>query len=460
MEARIARNAPPAATDPPPKPATPKVVPPALPTVSENAEPTEPHGDEDPVELLAQLRDRVASLGGRIPNHTCVETIQRDVFALAAGPAPKSCGALLDAARQRPARASLKRQSTDWLRLDVAYSHTGREIYSWAGAGKFEEGEIDELVPEGAMGTGPFTTMLLSAFQNQSTKYVFDGETTLDGRRLFEYSFAVSREQSRYRVKAGNDWVITGYTGSLLLDPKTAELVRLTVRTEELPAETGTCETTTRLDYGMVELSGNGYMLPKVARQRFIGREGGEAENTMTFSACRDFQADSKVNFDDPAPTTDQPAAAASAASGLPGGLPVSIELLTAVHFGAAAAGDPIEGRLTAPILDEHGQTLFPKGTPLRGRLMRVETRYGPGAARTVVLRWETINAIPISLSPKRPSARETRAGTTPNDVLRRRATSFELPRPGESRYGIFNLPGGSSTLEAGTHSEWLTARP
>jgi hypothetical protein len=453
MEARIPRNAPPAATDPPPKPATPNVVPPPLPTVGETAELTEPHGDEDPVELLVQLRDRVASLGGRIPNHTCVETIQRDVFALAAGPAAKSCGALLDAARQRPAGASLKRQSTDWLRLDVAYSQAGREIYSWAGAGKFEEGEIDELVPEGAMGTGPFTSMLLSAFQNPSTKYVFDGETALNGRRLFEYSFAVSREQSGYKVKAGNGWAITGYSGSLLLDIKTAELVRLTVRTEELPAETGTCETITTLDYGMVELSGNGYMLPKVARQRFIGREGGEAENTMSFSACRDFQALSKVNFDDPARSSHQQSAASRATPDLPGGLPVSIELLTAVHFGAAAAGDLIHGRLAAPILDEHGQALFAKGTPLLGRLMRVETRYAPGAARTVVLRWETMNTVPVSLLPKRLRPES-------NNVLRRRGSGFELPRQGESRYGIFNLPAGSSTLEAGARSEWLTARP
>ena len=452
MDARIPKNAPPA-TEPTPKPVTPAVVPPSLPTASEPAEPTAPHGDEDPVELLIQLRDRVAALGGRIPNHTCVETIQRDVFALAAGPALKSCGALLDAARQRPAGASLKRQSTDWLRLDVAYSYAGREIYSWAGAGKFEEGEVDELVPEGAMGTGPFTTMLLSAFQNQSTKYVFDGETSLDGRRLFEYGFAVSREQSRYKVKAHKEWVVTGYTGSLLLDPKTAELVRLTVRTEELPAETGACETTTWLDYGMVELSGNGYMLPKVARQRFIGREGGEAENTMTFSACRDFQAESKVNFDDAAQTGRRQPTASPASFDLPPSLPVSVELLTAVHFGAAAAGDRIQGRLAAPILDEHGKILFPKGTPLQGRLMRVETRYAPGAARTVVLRWETMNAVPISLLPKRPRPE-------PNNVLRRRGIGFELPRPGESHYGVFNLPEGSSTLEAGAHSEWLTAKP
>ena len=39
--------------------------------------------------------------------------------------------------------------------LDVALSETS-EIYSWAGAPRFEEGDIDELIPDGAIGTGPF----------------------------------------------------------------------------------------------------------------------------------------------------------------------------------------------------------------------------------------------------------------------------------------------------------------
>ena len=104
-------------------------------------------------------------------------------------------------------------------------------------------------------------------------------------------------DRSRYRVKAQNDWVFTGYTGTILADPETAELVRLSVRTEELPPETRSCETDSELEYGTVRLSNDDYLLPMMTRQRFIMRDGSEGENIITFSACRDFRGESTVNF-------------------------------------------------------------------------------------------------------------------------------------------------------------------
>ena len=245
--------------------------------------------DADPVELLMRLRDRVLEHGSRIPNHTCVETIQRDRYEPTAGRANKSCDTLLASRKRSGSPQRLRLETTDRLRLDVAMGPSG-EIYSWAGASKFEEGEIDEWIPEGAIGTGPFATQLLAVFENRNPRFVFEGDTELAGRSLMEYSFSVPREESHYRVKARKEWVITGYTGTVLVDPKTAELVRLTVRTEELPPATTDCETDTSLDYGTVQLGGDDYLLPKVTHQRFIGRDGEEDENTVTFSACREYQ--------------------------------------------------------------------------------------------------------------------------------------------------------------------------
>src|SRR5579862_8517151 len=77
-------------------------------------------------------------------------------------------------------------------------------------------------------------------------------------------------------VYAAKERVITGYTGTMQVDPETSELVRVVVRTDELPAETNSCEDDTTLEYGVVQLGGGDYLLPTVARQRFIGREGAE----------------------------------------------------------------------------------------------------------------------------------------------------------------------------------------
>jgi len=140
----------------------------------------------------------------RIPNHTWVESVRRDRYEGITGPPALSCDALL-ARRNLPGfSSSLRLAATDRLRLDVLLA-SDRELYSWAGAEKFEEGEIDGLVTQGAFGTGPFASMLLSVLHGSDTRFIFDGDTPLGGRRLLEYSFSVRVDRSRYRVKAQKD---------------------------------------------------------------------------------------------------------------------------------------------------------------------------------------------------------------------------------------------------------------
>ena len=456
MDARIVRTATPAET-------TARVAPAAVerpvPKVTPPPQATESTGDEDPVDVMVRLREQVLKHGDRIPNHTCAETIRRDRYEPASGLAPKSCPTLLARREEPDYQARLKLDRTDWLHLDVALAAIG-EIYSWAGASRFEEGDIDELVPEGAIGTGPFAAMLLSIFEFRGPMFTFSGEKDVDDRRLFEYGFAVSRQQSHYRIKAHKEWVTTGYSGTMLVDPKTAELVRLIVRTEELPPETSSCETDTFLEYGVVQLGATDYLLPKAARQRFIGRNGDEAENTVSFSACREYQAESKLAFGGGAPGSQSEAGMKAVVLDLPEGLPVTVELTTAVRPGEAGAGDRIEGRLAAPIRDAKQRTLVPEGTAVQGRLMRVEALYSSRPQVTVALRWETVQVgsamAPVALLPNRrpPDLRTSGAGG-----LRRRGMEIELPLPSESQYGVFHIPGGR-VLESGFQSEWITAKP
>jgi hypothetical protein len=433
-------------------------VPAPSPTRTEPGATTDPAGGEDPVEVLMRLRDQIVSHGERIPNHTCVETVQRDRLEPATGRLLKSCDTVL-ASRKLDAQRRLRLDRTDWLRLDVALT-TDREIYSWAGASKFEEGEIDELVPEGAMGTGPFAALLLSIFQPHGPKFIFEGETTVDLQRLFEYSFKVPEDQSHYRVRAKKEWLITGYTGTLLVDPKTADLFRVVVRTEELQPATDMCQIDTSLEYALIHLGEDDYMLPKVARQRFIGRDGAEGENSVSFSACREYQAESKLSFGEGKPTGGLSSDNPGAALALPPGLPVSVELAAVIHAGKAAAGDSIEGRLAEPIRDGQQKVLVPAGAVVQGRLMRVETRFLPHPVFTVALRWETIRigeiTSPVSLTPNRQPA-DPKPGARAG--LLRRGVEFELPLPSEGTYGVYHVPGGTA-LGRGFRSEWFTAKP
>jgi hypothetical protein len=415
--------------------------------------------DEDPVEVLMRLREQVMAHAGRIPNHTCVETIQRDRYQAGGEQSRLSCDALL-ARRQKSEFPTLLRfLSTDRLRLDVAYTGD-REIYSWAGASRFEDGDIDELIHEGAMGTGAFASMLIAIF-TEGGRFTFERDSQDGSRSLMEYSFRVPQELSRYRVKAQGSpkqWLITGYTGTLLLDARTAELVRATVRTEELRPETSLCETRTTLEFGVVKLGGVGYLLPKVARQRFIGRSGSEDENSMTFSACREYQAESTLTFAARPGKTDGGGPNLTAAASLPPGLPVIVELVTPIDGTRAAAGESIQGRLAKAIEGQQQRTLVVSGAAVEGRLMRVENRHLPSEELAIALCWETLDVdgvkTPLALRPNR-RASGVRIGGLGG--LRQRGTEFELPAPGEGRYATFRFPGRDVQVPAGLRSEWLT---
>ncbi len=413
--------------------------------------------DDDPLEVLVRVRDRVLAHAERVPNHTCVETIVRDHYARSAAPPPRSCDALLGRRKEAGPDALVTLDTTDRLRLDVAVSMSdGREIYSWAGAGKFEDKEIDEIVPAGAIGTGAFATSLLGIFHAHDPRFTFEGETTLNSRRMMEFSFRIPQDDSHYKVRAGKAWMTTGYTGTLLVDPVTADLRRITLRTEELEPVTDACEVDTTLDYSMVQLGAEEYLLPQMTRERFIGQDGSEAENALTFSACREFRGESSVSFGG----TPEPAAVSTSASRpvrpFPGGLPLVIDMISHLNE-ESAAGDIVEGLVAQPLTDSQGRVLAPFGAQVQGRLMRVEARHGTPGTTTIVLRWETIETadgkLPLALKPDRRSDRGLREG----HVLQRKQQEFVLPRVGEEKYASFQFSGEHVVVRDPLRTAWLT---
>jgi hypothetical protein len=467
IDPRIPRSAPPpGATEPEPV-TTPPVAPPAPKPVEPERPPVD---DADAIDVLARLRDRVLENGAKIPNHTCVETVDRSRFDHT-GETIRSCDAMI-ASHRKEGTARLRLRTTDRLRLDVALA-TDREMYSWAGANQFDDREIDEIVPHGAMGTGPFASYLLSVFEGRPPRFVFEGDTTVAGRTVYEYSFNVPKAESHFRFKAHKEWLITAYSGTLFVDPKTSDLVRLVVRTEELPAETETCEVETTLDYGKVRLSGALFFLPSATKQVFLGRDGEESDNIYSFASCRDFGAQSSIRFGEHEGESAHKAADPEAALHWPAGLPVIVELQDSVDSTTAAAGDRIHGKLAQPIRDAQGNTLAAAGTPVAGRLMRVEVRHPSPAQVTIALRWETIELdgrmMPLALAPNRvvkPGAGSNiQAGgiaALPGLVagLKRRGVEFELPLPGEERYLVYHFAGKQTVVESGLKTAWVTGRP
>src|SRR5208283_2577950 len=121
-----------------------------------------------------------------------------------------------------------------------------------------------------------------------------------------------------------------------------------------LPAETECCSYATAMDYIPVRIGDGEFLLPKVAYQRFALPDGRQAQNTVTFSGCREYAAESAVSYQGAPPAA--PAASgdpAPPALDVPAGLPVVIALSGMIDSAVSAAGDRFTGRLAKPVVDK-----------------------------------------------------------------------------------------------------------
>jgi predicted RecA/RadA family phage recombinase len=206
----------------------------------------------------------------------------------------------------------------------------------------------------------------------------------------------------------------------------------------------------TTLDYSRMPIRGLEYLLPKATRQRFIGRDGTEGENSVSFAACREFQGESTLTFRRPAGTelfVDPPPVPA-----LPSGLALAIEMTSSFAFGQAAAGNRIEGHLVEALRDPKAQKMLaPAGAKVAGRLTRVELKHSGSGEYTVALRWETLQAggetVPLNLKPDR---HMEGSKAVARGVLRQRGMAIELPPPDEERDAIYHFAGQLAGVRSG----------
>jgi hypothetical protein len=92
-----------------------------------------PRAVAQPAGLLERVRTQMASNLARLPDYTCLQTIQR-------------------MERRIPAR---RFELMDTVRLEVALIG-GNELFSWPGATAFDDNDVLQIVPVGLIGKGNF----------------------------------------------------------------------------------------------------------------------------------------------------------------------------------------------------------------------------------------------------------------------------------------------------------------
>jgi hypothetical protein len=421
------------------------------------------HAQPEPGDLLQRVTKKVLETVGRLPKYMCTQTIDRSQYEPAAGPAGHSCDipATVDAPMEVSLgvekRKALRLTTSDRLRLDVAVS-AGREMYSWVGESRFEDRSLFQLVRTGALSTGSFASLLMVVFRDDEASFSYKGEITEAGRQLADFEFRVPVQSSHYIYSGAGNRVTTGYYGDILVDPKSADLIRLAVHTEGLPPETGSCEASTTLDYSRVRLNGAEFLLPNRGQLHILDANGMELENGTAYSGCHEFLGESTLRFD-AAPEADAAAGkAAAAANELPGGLPFTIALSNNIDVTAAAAGDKMSATLTAAIRDAKGQILVPKGAAITARIVQIRRFYVPEPSLRLVLKLETVDIAgtprPLAAAP------DSRAPAFSNSkaTLQRRYNQVTLDNQDpQAAVIVFWNARGTFVQSGDFESKWLT---
>jgi hypothetical protein len=300
--------------------------------------------------LLARIKTKAAENLRSLPNYTCTETIER----FKRGPNAK------------------KDELVDRVRLEVALVD-GKELFSWAGAGKFEEKGIAEIVGGGsAIGNGAFALHAKHVFLSPLPTFTYVGETALNGRPAIRYDYRVSQMVSTNRIRAGSNSSIVGYHGSFWVEKDTLDLIRLEVHSD-IPPSLDLSASSDVMEYHRECIGGAGFLLPQWSELLMIDREGNQSRNLTRLSECRQYAGESVLRFGDPIPDAASPSARAKLIQ-LPAGLKVELRLETPIHSASSATGDPVKAVVSRNVT-RNGKTLIPKGAVLTGRITLLRKR-------------------------------------------------------------------------------------
>ena len=415
---------------------------------------------EDPQELLLKVRRNVMETVERLPKYMCTEMIDRSRFRTDFNRHLAGC----DEPVTGTFKPALHLVSSDRLRLDVAISPL-REIYSWAGANRFDDRDLLDIVTEGAVSTGEFGGYLSSLFGTDEATFTYNGDTKDEkGRVVAEFGFRVPPEKSQNEFGNRKFRTITGYDGVVAIDTETAQLLRLIVRTTQLPEETSACNATTTLDYGRVEMNGYRFLLPSEARLRLTMRNGNENENRAVYSGCHEFRSESTVNFDPPlnsggSEQRSPPIPAVLTAPNLRGGLPFRLKLAQDIDPRTAAAGDPILAVSASSIGSEKTGDRIPAGSAIYGRIVRVQHNFGKQPSITVAIRLESVEwqgqTRPFGGRGK-PPVQRFNAGSVSFTRQRVELGSLDSMQSGTGQLFQMNAK-ENFVFRKGTEMEWLT---
>ncbi|HWB98774.1 MAG TPA: hypothetical protein VG672_18825, partial [Bryobacteraceae bacterium] len=303
-------------------------------------------GEPDQAALLERARAKIVENIQRLPKYACLQTVHRSRSQTIPSVKMRSCGDWDDRAKMR---WPLMLAWTDRFKADVTVSG-GTEVFSWAVPQRFQSEDVEKILSRGMTGSGDFGPFLMSIFDREAARYEYQGLESGKGPDLAVYRYRVPGSSSHYQVRVGpkaQDLATLAYEGRFWIDPRTAELVRMTIEVPRPPRQAQTCRIETTIDYRRARIGASDFLLPLSTVVRLSDPEGQRYENRIEYASCREFQSESVFRTDVDLPSG--PAATPKPPLPIGPGALVRVALRSRIDSETAFAGDAIEGRLVNP---------------------------------------------------------------------------------------------------------------
>ena len=382
--------------------------------------------------LLARIRYVMAENIRKLPNYTCTMEVERS----------------------RRRAKSRRYESQDLLRIEVAFV-SGKELYAWPGSAQFEEREISEMIPGGAIGSGDFALHAKSIFLTTIPTFTYLGKTMLGETRVHSFEYRVPRLRSAYLLRVKPAEGIVGYHGVVYNDLETLDLLRLEIDVDEIPATVPVERARNVIEYQRLPIGGSTFLLPKSSEMIISDVTGEESRNRTSFSNCHQYSGESVLTFEEPG--KDLPAAAAEppVTIQLPSDLELYLKLTQLSSKGRMAVGDAFQAEVTKAVRRK-GDELLAKGARIEGRITQFMRLSGPEGFYLIGMRPERFvyanKTGPIEAALQLPAIN---AFLGPG--FRGRVNTVRLPDAMKKNTGYFLVASDKFVLPSGLTMVWRT---
>lgn len=225
--------------------------------------------------LIEQARDAAANFLDTLPNYVCEEQTTRYV--------------------------SETRQPS-WNVVDIVSAELVYDDHQESYRNLQINGKPTKKSPEdsGAWSTGEFGTILANLFAPQSaTEFKYVQADTIEHRAASVFDFKVQRVRSNWKIWVPGQYVVPQYKGSVWIDNKTAQVLRIEMQAKEIPQEFPEITVETAVDYDTVGLgAADRFLLPVHAEALSCWRNSNECQrNVIEFRNYHKFEGESTIKF-------------------------------------------------------------------------------------------------------------------------------------------------------------------